>query len=106
MNKDNYNTETRLREKEGELSKALGAERRERQLKNEAYAFLRSEGLTSQFLDFINDIHRTRSQDEAYRQTMMENLRGLWIGSGEKNLKDEQQEQRRKLRKHTNWGIV
>jgi hypothetical protein len=52
---------------------------RERLLKNEAYAFILSEGLIDKFLDFREPFHRTRSQDISYNLAIMADIPDFWI---------------------------
>lgn len=61
------------------LSIALGGEELEKLLKNEAYAFLLSEGLLEKFLEFRSMCHRTRSQEAHFKLITEANLEGLWI---------------------------
>ena len=51
----------------------------ERLYKNEAYAFILSEGLLDKFLDFREPLHRTRSQEIHYTLTTASDLPGEWI---------------------------
>ena len=51
----------------------------EKCLKNEAYAFILSEGLLDKFLDFREPLHRTRSQEIHYTLTTASDLPGEWI---------------------------
>lgn len=51
----------------------------EKYLKNEAYAFLLSEGLMDKFLDFREHFQRTRAQEAIYTLVCESNLGGLWV---------------------------
>ena len=51
----------------------------ERLYKNEAYAFILSEGLLDKFLDFREPLHRTRSQEIHYTLTTASDLPGEWV---------------------------
>ena len=64
-----------------ELHEALLAEKKERNLKNEAYAFIQSQGLTSMFHNYINQLGTTREQDLFYNYATRGGKRGLWITS-------------------------
>lgn len=55
------------------------AERLERHLKNEAYAFLRSKKQIKEFLEFREYYHRTRREDVVYNAIMKRDWGGLWI---------------------------
>lgn len=71
-----YNLEE-LRE---QLISAEDRERIERFLKNEAYAYLISEGLLDKFLWFrSSSLHRTEKQENAYKPITEANLGGLWF---------------------------
>ena len=61
------------------LSEALGGEAIERLLKNEAYAFILSKGLTKKFLKFRIIGSRSKHQQALYTLTMEANLGGIWI---------------------------
>ena len=61
------------------LSEALGGEAIERLLKNEAYAFILSKGLTKKFLKFRIIGSRSKHQQALYTLTMAANLEGIWI---------------------------
>lgn len=89
---------------ENELSKAKEAERRERNLKNEAYSFIMSERQVNKFLDYINGIDTTRSQETTYREVMVKDLKGLWIDTEHTALKRESLEEKQSRRKKlTTW---
>ena len=51
----------------------------ERLYKNEAYAFILSEGLLDKFLDFLEPLHRNRSQEIHYTLTTASDLPGEWV---------------------------
>ena len=61
------------------LSEALGGEAIEQLLKNEAYAFILSKGLTKKFLNFRIMGSRSKHQQALYKLTMEANLEGIWI---------------------------
>ena len=61
------------------LSEALGGEAIEQLLKNEAYAFILSKGLTKKFLNFRIMGSRSKHQAALYKLTMEANLGGIWI---------------------------
>ena len=48
-------------------------------LKNEAYAFIISEGLTEKFLDFRVLANRSRHQEAVYNAVTEAGLEGIWI---------------------------
>ena len=62
-----------------ELNNQMDESSEERLYKNEAYAFILSEGLLDKFLDFREPLHRTRSQEIHYTLTTASDLPGEWI---------------------------
>ena len=62
-----------------ELNNERDENSEERLYKNEAYAFILSEGLLDKFLDFREPLHRTRSQEIHYTLTTASDLPGEWI---------------------------
>lgn len=77
---------TEFRGVNGVLSNTKEKLDEERLLKNEAYAFILSEGLIDKFLDFREPFHRTRSQDIHYNLTIRADFPDFWIGNN--NLAD------------------
>lgn len=61
------------------LNKSQGAEKKERLLKNEAYAFLIAEGLLDKFLEFRGSFNRTKAQDVIFLLVRESDPEGLWI---------------------------
>ena len=61
------------------LSTTLAGEAIEQLLKNEAYAFILSKGLTKKFLKFRIMPYRSKHQEALYKLTMEANLEGIWI---------------------------
>ena len=61
------------------LSTTLAGEAIEQLLKNEAYAFILSKGLTKKFLNFRIMPYRSKHQEALYKLTMEVNLEGIWI---------------------------
>ena len=61
------------------LSTTLAGEAIEQLLKNEAYAFILSKGLTKKFLNFRIMQYRSKHQEALYKLTMEANLEGIWI---------------------------
>ena len=81
---------SKLKEKYGKLEKMYGEaleklsekvidEGTERVLKNEAYAFLLSEGLVDKFIDFRETFHRSRAQGAYWRLVSQADLDGYWL---------------------------
>ena len=68
-----------LSEVKEELNNERDENSEERLYKNEAYAFILSEGLLDKFLDFREPLHRTRSQEIHYSLTTASDLPGEWI---------------------------
>ena len=68
-----------LSEVKEELNNERDENSEERLYKNEAYAFILSEGLLDKFLDFREPLHRTRSQEIHYTLTTASDLPGEWI---------------------------
>lgn len=62
-----------------ELQKVRECKQIEKQLKNEAYAYLLAEGLLDKFLDFREHFHRTKPQEALYTLVEEADLGGLWI---------------------------
>ena len=80
--KENVDFEEKFKEYKDildKLEKAEEGEAVEKHLKNEAYAFLLSEGLMEKFLEFREPFHRTRAQGALYNLVAEANLGGLWI---------------------------
>ncbi len=71
--------ENPLEEMEKKLSDTEKGERIEKYLKNEAYAFILSEGLLNKFLEFRTPLHRSKPQDVFFNLVAEADLRGLWI---------------------------
>lgn len=61
------------------LQDAIEKETLERVLKNEAYGFILSEGLTEKFLEYRSLFHRTKHQEAVFNLIMEADLEGLWI---------------------------
>lgn len=61
------------------LSTTLAGEAIEQLLKNEAYAFILSKGLTKKFLNFRIMGSRSKHQEALYKLAMEANLEGIWI---------------------------
>ena len=78
INEFNGANETLSQVKE-ELNNQMDESSEERLYKNEAYAFILSEGLLDKFLDFREPLHRTRSQEIHYTLTTASDLPGEWI---------------------------
>lgn len=72
-------TEKEYEEALQKLSEAQSGENMERLYKNEAYAFLLSEGLLDKFLEFRTSFHRTKTQEANYLLVTQADLCGLWI---------------------------
>lgn len=81
---------SKLEEKYGKLEKMYGEaleelsekvidEGTERVLKNEAYAFLLSEGLVDKFIDFRETFHRSRAQEAYWKLVSQADLDGYWL---------------------------
>ena len=62
-----------------ELNNERDENSEERLYKNEAYAFILSEGLLDKFLDFREPLHRTRSQEIHYSLITASDLPGEWV---------------------------
>ena len=62
-----------------ELEEAEGGEEVECFLKNEAYSFILSEGLTDKFLEYRKTSHRSKHQEALYNLTIGAGMAGLWI---------------------------
>ena len=62
-----------------DLSKKIVGEETEKILKNEAYAFLLSEGLVDKFIDFRETFHRSRAQEAYWRLVSEADLDGYWL---------------------------
>ena len=75
----NKELEELYRKSQEALSEALGGEAIEQLLKNEAYAFILSKGLTKKFLNFRIMASRSKHQQALYTLTMEANLEGIWI---------------------------
>ena len=75
----NEELEELFRKSQDALSIALGGEAIEQLLKNEAYAFILSKGLTKKFLNFRIMPYRSKHQEALYKLTMEANLEGIWI---------------------------
>ena len=75
----NEELEELFRKSQDALSIALGGEAIEQLLKNEAYAFILSKGLTKKFLKFRIMGSRSKHQAALYKLTMEANLGGIWI---------------------------
>ena len=75
----NKELEELYRKSQEALSEALGGEAIEQLLKNEAYAFILSKGLTKKFLNFRIMGSRSKHQQALYKLTMEANLEGIWI---------------------------
>ena len=62
-----------------ELSEKMVSGATEKLLKNEAYAFLLSEGLVDKFIDFRETFHRSRAQEAYWRLVSQADLDGYWL---------------------------
>ena len=62
-----------------ELAEKVVSEATEKNLKNEAYAFLLSEGLVDKFLNFREIYQRTKSQEVYLRLVQIADLEECWL---------------------------